>query len=395
MPHDKNTNTSRHPAPPRRGMRLALAGSCLLVVAGLVAFAYASRAAKHGAAAADNAVTVTIRNGTCDPAQLSVPAGRTAFTIVNQSDRVVEWEILDGVMVLEERENIAPGFSQTVTAKLAPGSFQITCGLLSNPRGTLTVTPSEASRQEAAKPPVASFVGPLAEYRVYTLVEAGSLFTSTRALVAAIEAGDLAQARALYAPAHQAYEHIAPVAEMFADLDTRINAPAAYFEKREADPAFGGFQRLAYALNTQNSLQGQGAVATQLQTDVGTLQERLRSLQLQPERLADAATRLVQKIASANPADANAADLPHQLQGVQKIVDVLRPLLTQAKPALLVTLDADLAKLSPTAAPGAAASAHASVPAPAPAAATDNSLSTSLQTLAKDLAQINPALGLE
>ncbi len=53
---------------------------------------------------------VTIQGNACDPNEITVPAGRTTFTIVNKSNRALEWEILDGVMVVEERENIAPGF---------------------------------------------------------------------------------------------------------------------------------------------------------------------------------------------------------------------------------------------------------------------------------------------
>ena len=83
---------------------------------------------------ATDEVTVTIAGKACEPNALTVPAGRRTFRIVNQSDRAVEWEILDGVMVLAERENIAPGIAQTLTAKLVPGSYEITCGLLSNPR---------------------------------------------------------------------------------------------------------------------------------------------------------------------------------------------------------------------------------------------------------------------
>ncbi|WP_204271950.1 cupredoxin domain-containing protein, partial [Escherichia coli] len=65
---------------------------------------YASTKVKTGASA--GAITVTISEGKCDPNALTVPAGRTTFNIVNKSDRALEWEILDGVMVLEERENI-------------------------------------------------------------------------------------------------------------------------------------------------------------------------------------------------------------------------------------------------------------------------------------------------
>ena len=92
-----------------------------------MAFYYASVAMRNRTTAADG-LTVTIAGKACDPNELTVPAGRRTFRIVNQSDRAVEWEILDGVMVVAERENIAPGITQTLTAKLVPGKYEITCG---------------------------------------------------------------------------------------------------------------------------------------------------------------------------------------------------------------------------------------------------------------------------
>ncbi|HEY0200502.1 MAG TPA: cupredoxin domain-containing protein, partial [Burkholderiaceae bacterium] len=204
----------------------------LLVVAGFAAFWYAARTARHAPArAAENAVTVTIRGNVCEPNDITVPAGRTTFTIVNQSNRALEWEILDGVMVVEERENIAPGFSSTMTVKLLPGEFDITCGLLSNPRGKLHVARSAASDAEAARPSLVNYVGALAEYKVYTTLESGAMEDAARALADALNAGDLAQARTLYAAAHQAYKRVEPMADNFADIDTRLNARADYFEK--------------------------------------------------------------------------------------------------------------------------------------------------------------------
>src|ERR1700728_3472124 len=90
-------------------------------------------------------VAVTITDKGCEPNALSVPAGKTTFKIKNQSKRAVEWEILDGVMVVEERENIVPGFVQPLTADLKAGQYQMTCGLLSNPKGVLTVTAAATS----------------------------------------------------------------------------------------------------------------------------------------------------------------------------------------------------------------------------------------------------------
>ena len=90
----------------------------------------------------------------CEPNELTVPAGRRSFEIHNRSDRPVEWEILDGVMVVAERENIAPGLKSTLEARLRPGDYDITCGLLSNPRGGLHVTADRRhgpARQDAGR----------------------------------------------------------------------------------------------------------------------------------------------------------------------------------------------------------------------------------------------------
>ena len=85
-------------------------------------------------------VKVTVNDKQCEPMQLTVPAGKTQFVVHNTSQKNVEWEILKGVMVVEERENIAPGFTQKMTATLEAGEYDMTCGPLSNPKGKLTVT---------------------------------------------------------------------------------------------------------------------------------------------------------------------------------------------------------------------------------------------------------------
>ncbi len=91
------------------------------------------------AAATIPVVNVGISDEACQPMQLTVQRGKTQFLIKNNSGRTVEWEILKGVYVVEERENIAPGFSQKLTARLEPGKYEMTCGLLSNPHGVLIV----------------------------------------------------------------------------------------------------------------------------------------------------------------------------------------------------------------------------------------------------------------
>ena len=208
-------------------LRWALAGSVLLMIGAGGLFWYASSMAAAKRQHNHDEIVVNIHPHSCEPNALTVPAGRASFRIVNRSDRAVEWEILDGVLVVEERENIAPGLSQVINATLAPGDYAITCGLLSNPRGTLKVLPTAASEAASkAGPTLTQFVGPLSEYRVYLNQQSRLLLQGITTLQQALAAGDLEQARAAYAAARLPYQRLAATAQRFAELDNRLNARA-------------------------------------------------------------------------------------------------------------------------------------------------------------------------
>lgn len=287
--------------------KLVLAGvvlTGLLVLASGAAFYYASRVANqaHGNKN-DDRVVVKINADACDPMNLTLPAGKHVFEIQNKSQRAVEWEILDGVMVVEERENILPGFNQTITAKLAPGEYAITCGLLSNPRGKLSVTASAEHDAEKGKLDLKAFIGPLSEYQVYLMAGVAELQKSVQMLKDNIAAGDLDRARQSYVDARRAYARLSPVSEGFSDLDTAINARADYFEKRELDPAFGGLHRLEYGLFKDEKSDGLAPVADKLVQDAALLNERIRGLRTTPDRmLAGAASALNRFVATAGEA---------------------------------------------------------------------------------------------
>lgn len=78
--------------------------------------------------------------------RLAVKPGKTTFAVKNVSTRKIEFEILNGVNVIEERENIIPGFTVQITANLDAGEYLMTCGLLNNPKGALKVATEEPTR---------------------------------------------------------------------------------------------------------------------------------------------------------------------------------------------------------------------------------------------------------
>ncbi len=332
---------SSRPMSPRL-TRAALIGSGLLALLGLAAFWYAARAGAPAPTADEIAVTIT--DTSCEPATLTVPAGKTSFRVHNASDRALEWEILDGVMVVAERENITPGLNATLTERLRPGVYDITCGLLSNPRGKLTVVATAESEAAKAQPETRAFIGPLSEYRVYLSRRANELVKATEALSERIAAGDLEGARAAWLAARQPWRQMAPVAGRVADLANGMDPLADYLAQREADPGFSGFHRIEYGLWVGGTTDGLAPVAAKLATDAATLRDRLRTLDVAPADLAGNAAALASRVAdqaSASQAPYSGADLAEfsaDLDGVAKSALLVEPLVAAADPAASAAL---------------------------------------------------------
>ena len=64
----------------------------------------ASGASGASSANADGTVNVGVNDTACEPMELTVPSGQVVFNIKNNSGRKLEWEILKGVMVVDERD---------------------------------------------------------------------------------------------------------------------------------------------------------------------------------------------------------------------------------------------------------------------------------------------------
>ena len=292
-----------------------------------------------GAASALEPVDITVTRQGCQPGSLTVPAGETVFRVHNASARAMEWEILDGVMVKEERENIAPGFVQKLTTRLDAGTYAMTCGLLSNPKGSLLVT--RVMDSQPVKPSALDLVGPVAAYKSYVERETEALVVHTRTLVEALKSGKLDEARAAYAPAHMHYERIEPVAELFNDLDKSMDSRADDYEKKEADPTFRGFHRIELALFRQNTTDGTGPIADQLLADMLTLQNRLADLVVPPGKMVGGAADLIEEVSATKITGeedrysrTDLWDFQANIDGSNKIFTLLRPLVHRADPAL-------------------------------------------------------------
>lgn len=341
-------------------------------------------------------VAVTVTDKGCVPASLTVPAGKTVFRIKNDSRRALEWEILQGVLVVAERENILPGFAQTLTATLAAGDYQMTCGLLSNPKGTLTV--AAGAQQAAAVPP--ELVKPIADYRAYVLSEMDALVTATAAFAAAVKAGQLDEARRLYAPTRVHYERIEPIAELFNDLDGSIDARADDFEKKEQDPTWTGFHRLEKALFADKSAVGLDETADRLAADTVELRKRLDELELPVKNVVGGPAALIEEVASKKISGeedryshADLWDFQANIDGAQQIYGLLKPLVAAQDAKLAGRIDGNFTKVETTLAKYRAGDGFKAYD--ALTGADKNILKRSVTALAEDLSKLRGTLGVD
>jgi iron uptake system component EfeO len=349
---------------------------------------------------ASQPVAVTITDKGCEPNTLSVPAGKTTFKIKNQSKRAVEWEILDGVMVVEERENIIPGFVQSLTADLKAGQYQMTCGLLTNPKGVLTVT-AAATSASAREPSALDLVGALAEYKVYVAKEVGDLVEQTKRFAEAVKAGKLDEARNLYAPTRQHFERIEPVAELFSDLDKSMDARADDFELKENDPAFVGFHRIEKALFADKSTAGMQPLADQLVRDTQDLQGRLDGLTIPPAKMVSGASDLIEEVASTKISGeedrysgTDLSDFQANVDGAQKIFNLLRPLIAKRNSELEARIRTNFLKVDTLL--GRYRGQEGQFQNYDKLSASDrNALKGAITALAEDLSQLRGTLGLD
>ena len=196
-----------------------------LAATAVAALALAGCVAKADVAASDTLI-VTSSDGACDVSAAAATSGTLAFDVTNSSQQITEFYLLasDGLRIVGEVENIAPGASRTLTVVAQPGDYFTLCkpGMIGEGvgRAAFTVTGDavaisgeDAQLKEAAVGLYAAFV----KDQVEQLVPAVDEF------VAAYAAGDDETARQLFPHIRAFYERIEPVAESLGDLDPRID----------------------------------------------------------------------------------------------------------------------------------------------------------------------------
>jgi len=232
---------------------------------------------------------VTLTDAGCSPAQLKLASGPTTFDVSNDSaDAVTEFEVMKGSKILGEVENVAVGLHRSFSLTLQPGDYVTNCpGGKGADKGTLTVTGAAVKTTAGTQLQQA-----VTDYRRYLEQQTGQLVARTRSFTSQVRAGDVGQAKDLYAAARVPYERIEPVAESFGSLDPRIDARAGDVPAAK----WTGFHPIEHALWVRGSASGLDAVAGKLFDDVRLLQAKVRGVKLEPSQIANGAVELLGEV---------------------------------------------------------------------------------------------------
>nr|WP_237555295.1 iron uptake system protein EfeO [Streptomyces sp. SID4948] len=285
------------------------------------------------AAAKSSTVTITITDKDCAPSPATVPAGAVKFNVTNKdSAKVTEAELLDGGKMLGEKENLTPGLSGDFSLTLGAGTYQVYCPGAGTDKTAFTVTGSAAHSWKDDP----ALVAATKNYAAWIDSEVKQEVTATDAFTAAVKAGQTDQAKLLYGKARVYYERIEPTAEIWGDLDGRIDGRA---DDAATPDQFTGFHRIEQALWQKKSLAGMDKIADQLSADTHDLYSKVETVEYQPAEIANGATDLVNEIQSSKItgeeerySHIDLLDFEGNLAGANEAVTVLLPVLKQNGP---------------------------------------------------------------
>jgi FTR1 family protein len=329
------------PAKEGRMKSTAVVSALVVSAAALLLVACGSDDKSSGSAPGTKQVAVKLTDAGCEPAQMKLDAGRVEFKVTNGgTGRVSEFEVLSGSRILGEKENLVAGLSGSFTVNLKPGQYSLACpGGKTAATGVLTVGGSAAAATGTEDPLLKSAT---ASYASYVTGQTKVLVSRTQKFVDAIKAGDVEQAKSLFAATREPYETIEPVAESFGNLDPEIDARVNDVEK---GTPWTGFHKIEQGLWVKKSTKGLEPIADKLLADVKRLQAKTTGLTYQPEELANGANGLLDEVSASKItgeedrySHTDLSDFAANVAGSESAFGLLAPALKKSDPALATTI---------------------------------------------------------
>jgi iron uptake system component EfeO len=216
--------------------------------------------------------------------------------------------------------------------------------------------PSEAEAQEEMQEQAAFFDiegspeldAAARKYQAYVDVQSELLVDRTEGFVAAVKAGDVEEAKELYAPSRVPWERIEPIAEKFGTLDPEVDAR----EGDVPDRQWTGFHRIEQALWVEDTTEGQAEYASELISDVRRLERKVDNVRLQASDPVFGAVELLNEVSATKItgeeerySHTDLYDIAANVEGAEVAFEFVKPVVERQNPELVAEIEASFADL--------------------------------------------------
>ncbi len=287
-------------------------------------------------------IEVVATDTECRVARADAPAGTSIFKITNSGTKVTEFYVYAaGDRVMGEVENIGPGLSRDFHVELPAGTYETACkpGMIGRGiRAAFTVTGDAPALTEDAK-----LAAAVESYQRYVRSQTDALLVKAQEFVDAVKAGDKEKAKALFPISRTYWERIEPVAEIFGDLDPKIDGREEVIEE---GMEFTGFHAIERDLWVTGDIAESGPMADRLMDDIKEIVALANAEKLSPLQLANGAKELLDEVATGKItgeedrySHTDLWDFNANLEGSKAAIAALRPVLEDRDPALVAELD--------------------------------------------------------
>ncbi|MDQ4212417.1 iron uptake system protein EfeO [Microbacterium capsulatum] len=206
-------------------MTLARRSLTVVGAAAALGLALTGCVAKADVAAAGR-LTVSSTADACTVSAHTATSGTLAFDVTNKGAEVTEFYLLaqDGVRIVGEVENVAPGASRTLTVVAQPGEYFTVCkpGMIGDGVGRTGFSVS-GDKVAVKGGDAAQKTKAVALYAAFVKDQVGQLLPAAKTFAQAYRTGDDATAKAQFSVVRSYYERIEPVADKLGTLDPRLD----------------------------------------------------------------------------------------------------------------------------------------------------------------------------
>jgi high-affinity iron transporter len=216
---------------------------------------------------------IAITESACGTGWSSPAGGTQSFVIKNNGANTAEVYLINPISnaVFGEDPDVTPGSTETMNVSIGAGAYVFRCSFVD---GTVL---NSATYQVTGSGPVQAGVAPVTEqdmqdpvyqYRGYVQQSLPTLLAAAERLDADLKAGNLAQAKADWLPAHLDYERLGAAYGTFGDFDQEIDGSAGGLAQGTATPDWTGFFRIEYGLWHGQSAAVLGPLGDSLVADI-------------------------------------------------------------------------------------------------------------------------------